>query len=575
MIPGVVAGGFKRGSVIPSVGKKISISVPAQAAAMSGYPVYVDLGPMPSGFWTGLAYGDGRDIRVKDAAGANVPFDLVHCSRTTSRGELFVRQDLSASSATVFYIHFGDPANNAYVATTASNGRNATWAGYARAYAPGFTMDDRTGATGEATLPAEFPALAFSTVSPTLSAHQGVCWDGTHYYAVDTNAIRKYDAAWNLVAQNLNPVGDVGAGTNHCGDPEVVGGVLYVPVENYTSATVYSAMHMARFSASDLTFISATNIAAQAHEASSFGYNPADGYMYCTSYNHSNMVWKYALNGAFISTLGLSTPLPRLQGITFWRGYMWLSSNADTGSAKGVWRSSLSGTGMVQVVVGVAGLPGSIIEGLSSKDNEGLLLLTDNISPDANLTLLQHRGVLKGYSAQTLGARPISGGVSLLSQWTLAVVCTPTSIDSNSRSVLSYGDSTSTDGSRRTTLAKRSTGYYGLWNSSDSWIADTASPATANTTVRLNATQNGTAGRGLYLNGTLAASAGTNSARPIGTDISLFFGMRDVDQGESWIGYIGLSYLRSGVLSAQWIASESANLGSPSTFYSVGAVVPG
>ncbi|HAL23983.1 MAG TPA: hypothetical protein DCP40_14875 [Stenotrophomonas sp.] len=559
----------------PSGALKIGVTVAAQSESMLGFPIYIDLAGFPSEFWEGLIYGDGRDIRVKDGTGSDVTFDLVHCSRTAMRGELFVRVDLSASEETAFFIHFGDPAVDEYVDPLAPNGRNATWSGYSRVYAPGFSMEDRTGAAAEAALPEQFPALAFSTVSPVLSAHQGVCWDGSHYYAVDTNAIRKYDAAWNLVGENLNPVGDVGAGTNHCGDPEVVGGVLYIPVESYTSETVYSAMHMARFSASDLSYISSTDISAQAHEASSFGYNPADGYLYCASYNHSNTIWRYALDGTFVSTLTIATPLPRLQGITFWRGYMWLSSNSGSGTTKGVWRSTPSGTGMVQVVVGAAGLPGSIMEGLSSKDNEGLLLLTDNIVPNANLTLLQHRGVLKGYDARALGARPAAVGVPVLSQWTMATVCMPSSIDSNSRAVLSYCDATSTDGSTRATLAKRSTGYYGLWNSSDSWISDSTAPAAANVSALLHATQNGTAGRGLYLNGAVAASAGSSAQRPVGSNVSLFFGIRDVGQGEGWIGDIGFTYLRSGVLSSQRAAAESANLRSPGTFYSVGAVVPG
>lgn len=570
MIPGVIAGGRVR-SVAPPSGNRYAVTVPAQAADMDGFPVYVDLSLFPAGFWSALAYGDGRDIRVKDAGGVDVPFDLVHCSRTVSKGELFVRQNLRAASAAVFYVHLGNPADSAKVAVTAPNGRNAVWAGYTRVFTPGFSMEDRAGIGADAVLPSDYPAVQLTTISPELSAHQGVTWDGTHYYAVDTNAIRKYDAAWNLIAQNLNPVGDVGGGTNHCGDPEIVGGVLYIPVENYVSQTVYSAMHMARFNASDLSFISATDISAQNHEVSSFGHNPADGLIYCTSYNDSAKVFKYTTAGVYVGTQALGvTIVERLQGITFWRGFMWLSSYSNNGSYRGVWRCNLNGTGMLRIVLGSAGLPGSIVEGLSSKDDEGLLLLSD--SPAAYLTLITHSEIKVGYSSQNTSPRPAALIGAPITQWTLATTAATREASAVTRAAVSFGETASTTGARRATVGRNgTTGYIGLWNSVESWLMDTTTPAIVDKKIRVHATHDGVASRSLYIDGALSNSAAPVSARPAGTSTTLFFGARDISASEIWVGTIGFTYLRAGVLPSPWIAAESANLASPASFYSVAA----
>jgi len=210
---------------------RVAITVPISSinADLAAFPVYVDLSDMPSDFWTHLVREDGGDIRVKDGADADVPFDLVRIEPGAETGSLFFRATLSNSSDTTYYIHYGSPLLSP-VALAASNGRHAVWVDYDCVHMGGATLVDRSGHRGYPAISGTaHAAFSLDSTSADTGCHQGVAWDGTHFYVVDTNTIKKYDAAMSLVDTNSNPLAGI-SGVNHCGDPEVFDGVIYVPV---------------------------------------------------------------------------------------------------------------------------------------------------------------------------------------------------------------------------------------------------------------------------------------------------------------------------------------------------------
>jgi hypothetical protein len=97
------------------------------------YPVYVNLAHLGSDFWSGVQ-SDGRDIRVTTDTGVELPIDLVEINTVAKTGELhFLATQVSATTDTVFYIHFNNPSATAYSATD-QYGAQAVWVDYEAVY---------------------------------------------------------------------------------------------------------------------------------------------------------------------------------------------------------------------------------------------------------------------------------------------------------------------------------------------------------------------------------------------------------------------------------------------------------
>lgn len=517
---------------------RVVVTIPAQSEPMTGFPVYLNLAEMPAEFWGALAYEDGRDIRAFGSSG-RLPLDVVSCSKFSQQGEIFVRCDLSATSSTLITLDFGDPARGAPVPVNDVYGRNAVWADYHRVFMMGDSLEDRTGSGGYA-----FETLWMPTqVSPNLlDAHQGLCWDGTHYYVVDTNAIHKYDASWNLIASNLDPLSAVGGAANHCGDPEVWEGVIYVPVENYASSSSYSFMHIARFSAADLSPISATNISAQGHEASSIARNPSDGLLYIASYSDGSRLWKYSTSGEFQGEMPLSRSISGIQGITFLDGKLYVTSGySDTG----LWVAGPDGAGVIKATWTPS--PSGVIEGLTSVDGE-LMVLVDGDSGS-----FAYRGPLLN-SFSSLAGHSYT--------WTMGSTIIPPST-ATTQALLSYGEKNVVTNSYRATLGLRSGNELGLWNSTNGWVNASGVVVPEGVPSRVNAVHSQGSYRGVYWNGaeTRAAAPANRPVLPSGVlENALFISRRDNSASELFSGEHRFVYLRLQALSAAWIAAESANI---------------
>lgn len=555
--------------------KRIAVTVAAQPVAVAGYALYIRLDDMPAGFWDGMARRDGGDIRVRTAAGAELPFDLVSLNPIARTGTLFAKVDISASGPTAVYVHFGG-AGDLPVPWTDPNGRHAVWSAFHRVFMMGDSFADRSGKGSDLVPGGLVYGLVSANTSPNLGVHQGIAWDGVNYFAIGTNVIKKYDASFNLISQNTNPVASV-PGTNHLGDSEVVGEHIYVPMEQYTDPDGHANMYIGRFLKSDLSFVDATPVAYASGvpsgvDMSGCAYNPADGLLYFGAWTGAGTrLWKYDMAAKqFIGVLNLSAPVLRMQGLTFWRGAIFINRD-DTDQTV---RVELDGTvkGMVW------GIVGGSYEGISHTD-DALLVLHDP-SGDAGvvrtLRARQPRLISNELGAYIAGAGHYrADGLSQFSTWTMGGSAS-TMVTGSSRAIMSYTVTGSDSGAggnvNRATLAYRSIDRWGFWNSSDSWINNASAPGTQ-TPARLHAVQKGSSGRELYVNGSLAASSASSAIRPgSGSGHSLYIGCNDAQVAEVWDGNIGYSYIYPGDIGASWISTEGLNFTNPTAFYSVGSV---
>lgn len=545
----------------------VQVTVPSSSVTSNlvNYPLFIDLSLMSTAFWESLAYKDGRDIRATNAIGAQIPVDVVYVDSVNETGYIFVKTNLSSSTDTIINVNCG-LISDGYVAPSDPNGRMAVWSNYASVHTFGTDHVNRA-STSYATANVATTSMQLQSTSPNVFSHQGVAWDGAHYYVSSTNTLTKYTAGWAVVTTNTNPVGDVGFGTNHVGDIEVINGIIYAPVENYVSISVFSAQRIARFSASTLAYIDSVSISAQGHEASSLAYCPIDGLLYVSSYADGSKLWKYnPLTMGYVGSMSLSSTLTRVQGVTYWQGAFWVNS----GDTKKTFRVEYGGTVRGSVYEAVEA--DAEYEGIGHTDS-GLIVLVDSIASPNN-------GVIRSLTPEVVGKTGAVKFVSPLNQfeyceplarstsWTMGATINMTS-NTASMGVMSYTLNGSTANADRATVAYRLTSdKIGLWNSTDLWLLDTLTPVVG-TTYRLNASHNGTSGRKLYRDGAVVASSGSCAARPaIGAD-AFVMGIESWQAAEDYDGLIGYAYLALSSFSDDYVAAESANLTSPETFYSL------
>lgn len=555
MIPGVVGGSLDRRY-------KIRIRVPSGtvASTLSDFPVIVDLSLLPSAFWEHLSYRDGRDIRVRNSSDDEMPFDLIRIDPEQQIGWLAYKQTLASGSNTDAYLHYGDRSRSA-VAVDASNGRDAVWSDYERVFVFGDSFADRTGSGYDATVVGSgVETMENVSTSANLLVHQGVASDGYFYYAIDTNALKKFDLSFASIASNTNPVGSV-PGTNHCGDSEVVAGLLYVPIESYTDITTFGAQHIARFRSDDLSFVDAVDVSAQGHEVAAICYCPIDQLLYVASYADGSKLWKYDPDDlSYVGALTLSETLTFIQGLTWWRGAFWVNTD---GSPDATRRVELDGT----VRGRVWGISGGAYEGLGHSDDALLVLHDTTNASDGVVRRLEPRSVSLGGGVDLDGSNSylIAPSVTRYTTWTIGATAVLDAKTKN-RAVANYTDQGSSSLTIRASLAFRnSSDRWGLWNNTDGWLLGDSAP-TVGQSYRLHAVHDGTTVRRLYVDGVLKNTDNTIVARPTSEADCLYIGMEDATEAEDFDGRIGFVYLRPDALSSDWIAAEALMLagGSPS-----------
>lgn len=111
------------------------------------------------------------------------------------------------------------------------------------------------------------------------NAIQGIAFDGTHYYVTTKSHLYKYNTSGTLVTSRANS-GDANT-HKYLGDLVVVGGVLFVASANFDGSPGTFNTYVVRFNASDLTYISETQISTT-DRCDSITYH--DGEFWCPMY---------------------------------------------------------------------------------------------------------------------------------------------------------------------------------------------------------------------------------------------------------------------------------------------------
>ena len=112
--------------------KRLPITIDSSAvdAALTDFPVYVNLGDLPTSFFSDVK-ADGGDIRVTLSDGVTeVPFELVTINTGGKRGQLhFKAPRVSDSVDSVFFLYFDNPSASGY-SVIDTFGRNNVWTNY-------------------------------------------------------------------------------------------------------------------------------------------------------------------------------------------------------------------------------------------------------------------------------------------------------------------------------------------------------------------------------------------------------------------------------------------------------------
>lgn len=106
----------------PSRTYTVTVDHTKVSAALTGFPLFVDLSNMPSAFWA--AVGSGGDIRCY-AGATELPREVVSCDKINQLGELHIKTDLSTTADTVITITVD--GESADYAASGPFGRNAVW----------------------------------------------------------------------------------------------------------------------------------------------------------------------------------------------------------------------------------------------------------------------------------------------------------------------------------------------------------------------------------------------------------------------------------------------------------------
>jgi hypothetical protein len=352
---------------------------------------------------------------------------------------------------------------------------------------------------------------------------------------------------------------------NHLGDPCLVGGELWVPCDDWTGSTGTGDQFI-RVRTSDLAVLGLVNVSGIGRPIAGIGYNPDDGYIWATDFtNGASLMRLTTAAGALHDTITLSIPLSNIEGVAFLNGLVYLSQNSGR-----VWEVKQDGT-VRRVVFNPSAWIG---EGLCTVGSNLLIL---NGSGTSSAVSLAWSADPTGAATDWLNLAAPSGiaqmgvftGLTKLTQWSMGAHAMLTAKSIN-RAALSYYDSTGSSNTTRETFAYHSaTDRWGMWNSTDSWLDNTSSPAT-NTVYRLNATHDGTTARKVYVNGTPFTDSAV-AQRPSGTGDALYIGSSDSAGNDEAAGRFNFAYIRSGILSDNWIAAEASNWLTPSGFYSVGS----
>jgi len=174
-------------------------------------------------------------------------------------------------------------------------------------------------------------SLTYTSPDLGVTLPQGYTSDGVYHYQFGTSRIAKYDYAYGtLIANNTSPFTGISGGVDHIGDSCYLNGLLYVPMYNGTAApTTITAQKIAVFNPVTLALITTYDISAQ---------NPIGADAIATDgtilyvfeyYSTGNRILKYSLTGTYLGSITIATPLPFIQGASYYKGVFYISDQEN------------------------------------------------------------------------------------------------------------------------------------------------------------------------------------------------------------------------------------------------------
>lgn len=116
---------------------------------------------------------------------------------------------------------------------------------------------------------------------------QGLAFDGTYFYQNNSTTLRKYDMSGDLIA--TRDCSSDGSTHTIIGSPVVVGGVIYVPTNNYTTDTPKTSFVL-EYNASDLSYRNVEHNLGTSEWITAIGH---DGSNFWVITDPENSVWRF------------------------------------------------------------------------------------------------------------------------------------------------------------------------------------------------------------------------------------------------------------------------------------------
>ena len=282
----------------------------------------------------------------------------------------------------------------------------------------------------------ESPAYEYSLAAVhQVNGRQGVCVEGGFYWVSGSTTLTKYDANWNIVAENTDPFKGYELEVNHIGDIDVYQNELYLGVEYFMDG-VGKNIQVAVYDGDTLELKRVFPFREDTGqlECAGIAVDSDSGTVYMVSWiddESSRYLYMYDLEtGDYRGRLLMEDSPQWLQGIAYFNGSLYVTcddGDADLGEPDHMYRIDVSGDRFSGRVSMERAFDDMVmqgeIEGLSFDRERGQFLLLYNHG--ARIVLGMPRGFYDGYTEEIhevyvydistpAAARPAAGGWKLV-----------------------------------------------------------------------------------------------------------------------------------------------------------------
>jgi hypothetical protein len=158
-------------------------------------------------------------------------------------------------------------------------------------------------------------------VSPQIAATQGYATDGTNNFLFSTQKIVETDSQWKIVYANSAPFSGINITLAHVGDGEVSAGKIYAPLACLTQegcSPEAAAIGVYSADTAGLPLQQWADITSSGCDGSGIAVGPNNTLYVSSFFVNPGVLCLYdATTLESKGTLSLSTPIPRIQGISF------------------------------------------------------------------------------------------------------------------------------------------------------------------------------------------------------------------------------------------------------------------